>query len=138
MIRLRYAAVICIIILLAIVTFTVFSKESEISRCILFLSEYGWETENEPNDFSDVNIPYEFDNVYKNYNIIQNDAGLDLTPYRGMKGVRYTFLVKNYPYDVGENVYANVLCVDGNPVAGDIMTVSLRGFMHSLKYPEEN
>lgn len=138
MLRMKYAVLICAAVIVGAVTFTVFSKEGEISECVVFLNGFGWETDDKPSDSSDVFIPYEFDNVYKNYNIIQNDAGLDLTPYRGMKGVRYTFVVNNYPYDAGETVYANVICVDGKPVAGDIMTVSLRGFMHSLKYPEGN
>ena len=33
-------------------------------------------------------------------------------------------------------VRANVITVRGKPVAGDIMTVSIDGFMHSLLYPE--
>ena len=101
-------------------------------KCIVFLSGYGWETAHDVVDRADINIPYPFDDVYKNYNVIQLEAGLDLRPYAGMKGERLTFYVENYPEDVGEPVYADVIVVDGEPVAGDIMTVSLHGFMHSL------
>ena len=42
------------------------------------------------------------------------------------------YSVVNYPIDTGETVYANVICIDGKPVAGDVMTVGINGFMHSL------
>ncbi len=114
-------------------SYTVFSNESDSGKCVGFLSGYGWEVEAKPCGSSDVNIPAVFDEVYKSYNAMQLEAGLDLSPYAGSSGTRYTFLVKNYPVDAGENVYADVLCVNGEPVAGDIMTVSINGFMHSLK-----
>jgi len=77
-----------------------------------------------------------FDRVYENYNDIQLKAGLDLRPYMGMKGVRYTYIVENYPKDVGEEVRANVICINNEPVGGDIMTVSIRGFIHSLNFDD--
>lgn len=121
-----------VIIGMTIFTFTVFSQDSDIEKSRAFLSSYGWETEQIPDSSEKVNIPAEFDEIYKNYNIIQNDAGLDLEPYRGTSGTRYTFIVTNYPYDTGETVYADIICINGEPVAGDIMTVSINGFMHSL------
>ena len=60
---------------------------------------------------------------------------MDLTPYKGEKAIRYTYEVLNYPIKTDEMVRANVICVNEKPVAGDIMTVSIHGFMHSLKYP---
>lgn len=108
------------------------SSDPTADSCREFLSSYGWETEAAPTEAAEVYIPREFDNVYKNYNILQKEAGLDLLPYRGKRGVRYSFVVTNYPLDAGETVYADVLTVDGVPVAGDIMTVSIDGFMHSL------
>ncbi|MGN1116805.1 MAG: DUF4830 domain-containing protein [Candidatus Ornithomonoglobus sp.] len=101
-------------------------------KSIEFLDSYGWSVGEKPVEKAEVNIPQEFDEVYKSYNIIQKQAGLDLTKYKGMNGTRYTFIVTNYPADVGEPVRANVICIEGVPVAGDIMTVSINGFMHSL------
>ncbi len=112
--------------------FCVFADESDIDKSIGFLADYGWTVEEKPVEESEVNIPQVFDEVYKSYNIIQQQAGLDLTQYSGMSGIRYTFIVTNYPVDVGEPVRANVICIKGAPVAGDIMTVSINGFMHSL------
>ena len=117
----------------AAASYKVFSQDSDADKCVGFLLGYGWELVNEPRSSSDVNIPAVFDEVYKSYNTMQLEAGLDLTPYAGMSGTRYTFLITNYPVGAGENVYADIICVNGEPIAGDIMTVSVNGFMHSLK-----
>lgn len=129
-----YFTAIVIIIIIA-VSFVVFASDSDSSKSVDLLNDYGWVVDKKPVDRAEVIIPEPFDLVYKNYNEIQLEAGLDLTPYMGMSGRRYTYTVKNYPEDVGETVFANVICINGEPVAGDVMTVSLSGFMHSLKYP---
>ena len=81
-------------------------------------------------------LPDAPDDVYNQYNRIQLEAGLDLTPYYGSECVRYTYIVLNYPEQTDSEVRANVLCVDGKPVAGDIMTVASDGFMRSLVFPQ--
>ncbi len=124
------AAVVC-----AALMVTAHGDDAEIGKCRQFLESYGWEVSDKPTDEEKVFLPLQEDEVYKSYNTIQSRAGLDISPYYGRSGVRYTFEVKNYPADVGEPVYANVVCIDGAPVAGDIMTVSIHGFMHSLLYP---
>ena len=93
---------------------------------IEFLKSYGWEVNAMPIERVEINIPDPFDRVYDNYNLLQLDADLDLSPYKGKECVRYTYLVTNYPEDVGEEVRANVICCDGTPIGGDIMTVILR------------
>ena len=114
--------------------FVLFASGAEEQR--EFLRGYGWEVTIKAVEKADVIIPKPFDRVYENYNELQLKAGLDLRPYMGMRGVRYTYIVENYPRDVGEDVRANVICIDGKPVAGDIMTVSLQGFMHSLNFSD--
>ncbi len=104
---------------------------------VAFLEDYGWKVNKDCIDKENIKIPEKFDDVYAAYNDLQKQAGLDLSPYCGKKGVRYTYLVENYPEKTDEPVRANVICVDAKPVAGDIMTVSLGGFMHSLNYLRE-
>lgn len=131
--KVKYSCPVFVLGIIAVfVVFCVFGKASETNICRDFLKEYGWETEDEVKESREITIPAVFDQVYKNYNNIQIEAGLDLLPYCGKKGIRYTYVITNYPLDVGEPVYANVICIDGVPVAGDIMTVSMSGFMHSL------
>lgn len=112
--------------------YTVFGDESDEAKCRDFLASYGWAVSEKATDFAEITVPNTFDRVYGNYNELQKTSGLDISPYRGKTGKRYTFTVLNYPSDVGEPVYANVIIIDGVAIAGDIMTVSLSGFMHGV------
>lgn len=131
-----FAAVLIIIV--TTFAFVAFASSEADLRNREFLESYGWQTNGRAVEKADIIIPDPFDLVYKSYNEFQKEAGLDLEPYRGMRGVRYTYIVENYPRDVGEDVRANVICIDDEPVGGDIMTVSLSGFMHSLLYESAN
>lgn len=124
-----------IIIFIVTLAFVFFASGEEDEGNIEFLKSYGWEVGRYAVDEAEVIIPKPFDRVYENYNQLQLRAGLDLTPYQGMCGRRYTYIVKNYPHTTDE-VRANVIVIDGERVAGDIMTVSSTGFMHSLMYDD--
>ena len=121
-----------VIIIVTTLMFVLFASGETDTNNIVFLKGYGWEVRTKSVEKEDIIIPKPFDRVYENYNDIQLKAGLDLRPYMGMKGVRYTYIVENYQKDVGEEVRANVICINNEPVGGDIMTVSVRGFIHSL------
>lgn len=125
-----------VIIIVTTLIFVLFASGETDTNNIVFLKGYGWEVRTKSVEKEDIIIPKPFDRVYENYNDIQLKAGLDLRPYMGMKGVRYTYIVENYPKDVGEEVRANVICINNKPVGGDIMTVSIRGFIHSLNFDD--
>lgn len=125
-----------VIIIVTTLMFVLFASGETDTNNIVFLKGYGWEVRTKSVEKEDIVIPKPFDRVYENYNDIQLKAGLDLRPYMGMKGVRYTYIVENYPKDVGEEVRANVICINNEPVGGDIMTVSIRGFIHSLNFDD--
>ena len=125
-----------VIIIVTTLMFVLFASGETDTNNIVFLKGYGWEVRTKSVEKEDIIIPKPFDRVYENYNDIQLKAGLDLRPYMGMKGVRYTYIVENYPKDVGEEVRANVICINNAPVGGDIMTVSIRGFIHSLNFDD--
>ena len=125
-----------VIIIVTTLMFVLFAIGETDTNNIVFLKGYGWEVRTKAVEKEDIIIPKPFDRVYENYNDIQLKAGLDLRPYMGMKGVRYTYIVENYPKDVGEEVRANVICINNEPVGGDIMTVSIRGFIHSLNFDD--
>lgn len=121
---------VCISIVIIAYAFVAYSAEND---AIEFLSYYGWQVEEKPIESAPVIIPEEFDTIFEDYNVLQKEAGLDLKAYRGQKGTRYTYRVLNYPENI-ENVRSNVIVIDGKAVGGDISTVALDGFMHSLKY----
>lgn len=125
-----------VIIIVTTLMFVLFASGETDTNNIVFLKGYGWEVRTKSVEKEDIIIPKPFDRVYENYNDIQLKAGLDLRLYMGMKGVRYTYIVENYPKDVGEEVRANVICINNEPVGGDIMTVSIRGFIHSLNFDD--
>ena len=125
-----------VIIIVTTLMFVLFASGETDTNNIVFLKGYGWEVRTKSVEKEDIIIPKPFDRVYENYNDIQLKAGLDLRPYMGMKGVRDTYIVENYPKDVGEEVRANVICINNEPVGGDIMTVSIRGFIHSLNFDD--
>ena len=125
-----------VIIIVTTLMFVLFASGETDTNNIVFLKGYGWEVRTKAVEKEDIIIPKPFDRVYENYNDIQLKARLDLRPYMGMKGVRYTYIVENYPKDVGEEVRANVICINNEPVGGDIMTVSIRGFIHSLNFDD--
>ena len=110
-----------VIIIVTTLMFVLFASGETDTNNIVFLKGYGWEVRTKAVEKEDIIIPKPFDRVYENYNDIQLKAGLDLRPYMGMKGVRYTYIVENYPKDVGEEVRANVICINNEPVGGDIM-----------------
>lgn len=128
-----YFMCVSAIVIITIAIIYLSEKDSKIN--ISFLKSYGWEVSREALETEEIKIPETFDDVYNNYNRLQLQAGLDLRNYKGKKAVRYTYSVLNYPIATAENVRANLICVKGKPVAGDIMTVSLDGFMHSLNFP---
>ncbi len=76
-------------------------------------------------------VPYEFNDVYKNYNKIQQSQGFDLADYKGKKLFRYTFSVQNYPDS--DSVFAEVLIYRKQIVGADIYSTDLDGFIVPLK-----
>lgn len=131
------AVVIVATITLLCLIFTVYSDDTN-SRNIDFLKFYGWEVSRKPIEKAEIIIPEVFDDVYLNYNKLQEEAALDLTPYRGYSAIRYTYKLKNFPFKTDSEVFANVISVDSVPVAGDICTYALDGFMYSLNFNVQN
>lgn len=129
---LYYVITVAVIIIIGAVCMVFASDEDE--KNLEFLDRYGWSVEADCIEKESLKIPIVFDEVYNNYNALQKLSGLDLAPFKGRNAVRYTYIVKNFPQETNETVRANVLCVDGEPVGGDIMTVKIDGFMYSLSY----
>ena len=112
----------------------VFASDED-SKNIEFLGEYGWEVTGDCIEREVVEIPLIFDEVYNNYNSLQKLSGLDMSDYKGKRAIRSTYIVTNFPGRTEEKeIRANVLTVKGKPIAGDVMTVALDGFMYSLNY----
>lgn len=94
---------------------------------IAFFKQFGWEVKAEPLSTQDVTIPQKFDEVYVNYNNIQQEQGLDLTPYAGKTCKQWIYEVTNYPQQ--ESMRGTILVLNGQVIGGDLSTPALDGFM---------
>ena len=73
----------------------VITEVYDTSGILSFISTFGWEVDEEPDEVREVVIPVEFDEVYKNYNAIQIKQGYDLQKYSGERVKRWTYTIKN-------------------------------------------
>lgn len=111
-------------------------KASTHEERMAFLSQYGWELDEEPVEVQEVIIPSEFDDTYTAYNEIQKDQGFDLTVYAGMRAKRWTYIIKNYSgYENKDCIRVNVLVYNGLVIGGDVCSIELDGFMHGFQMP---
>lgn len=128
--------IITVVIIVALGTvFVVFADDTDHTNTE-FLNSFGWIVSNRAIEREKIRLPDGENAIYREYNRLQKEAGLDITPYYGMLAERHTYMVLNYPAPNMGEVRANVLCVNGRPIAGDIMTVRSDGFMHSLIFPQ--
>ena len=97
-----------------------------------FLSQFGWETEEAQIEENKVTVPDKFNKIFKGYNEIQKEQGLDLSKYRRKEIMRYTYKVTNYP-DADGTVYANLLVWRNTVIGGDICSAQKDGFVHGFE-----
>ncbi len=93
---------------------------------------YGWEADPGSELKEKVRIPESFSEVYMKYNELQKMCGFDLSNYRGETVWRYTYIVRNYPYELSEPLYINLYIHKDKLIGGDVMTRSVGGFMLPL------
>ena len=104
-----------------------------IEEILEFISSFGWEVSEEPDEIREIVIPVEFDDVYKDYNNIQLSQGYDLTQYAGQRAKNWTFIVRNYPgYEGEDHIKINLLICNGKVIGGDVCSIKLDGFMHGF------
>lgn len=102
---------------------------------LVFISQFGWEVEDEPDEICEIIIPQEFDDVYNTYNEIQLQQDCDLKDYAGKRVKRWTYIIKNYPgyTETDTCVRINLLIYDGMVIGGDVSSTELSGFMHTFR-----
>lgn len=109
-------------------------KASTASERLTFISQFGWEVDEDPVEVCEVIIPTEFDETYTQYNDIQLKQGFDLKTYSGMRVKRWTYSVKNYPGHENKNyIRINLLVYEGLVIGGDVCSIELDGFMHGFE-----
>lgn len=96
-----------------------------------FLSQFGYEIDQESVSVYKMDIPEEFNSVYEKYNEIQRAQGLNLKRYVNKSCTAYVFKVTNYEYD-GE-VFATLFIKNGRVIAGDVCSKDGDGFVHGFR-----
>lgn len=113
-----------------------FSAATDEER-LSFINQLGFSVNSEPVSVTEVIIPEQFDEVYEQYNTLQQEAGLDLAPYKGCTAKKWTYTVTNYPqYENSDVIRLNLLIYKGRIIGGDVCSVELDGFMTSLTNQE--
>lgn len=97
---------------------------------VAFLTGFGWQVEQEPTETREVMIPAQFNDVYQNYNAMQQAQGFDLAPYAGEVCTQYKYHVTNYPNET--EVYATLLVYGRLIIGGDLACAEVDGFMHGF------
>lgn len=94
-----------------------------------FLNQFDIEIDKATEQAVKIIIPSEFNQVYENYNALQQSQGLDLTDYKGKEAIRYTYYVTN---STSNDIKCNVIVCENKVIAGDLCTTALDGTMTSL------
>jgi len=110
---------------------TIESKLSSNEDRVALLESYGWKVNPEPRNEREVQIPKTFDETYQAYNAIQQEQGLDLTPYQGKRATLYTYELLEYPTGA-TGVTANLLIRRKHLIAADISAAEADGFVHGI------
>lgn len=115
-------------------------KASNEQERLAFLSQFGWEVDEDPVAVEEVIIPTEFNEVYEKYNQLQLSQNFDLTKYAGKTAKKWTYEIKNYPgYGADSGlIQANILVFEGVVIGGDVNSVEQDGFMQTFDFPQQN
>ncbi len=109
------------------------NSASDIEELLKFVSGFGWDINNEPDDVREIIIPSEFDDVYEKYNQLQLSQGYNLEPFAGQRVKKWCFTVNNYDgYEDTDYIKINILVRNGQVIGGDVCSVKLDGFMHGF------
>lgn len=109
-------------------------KASNNDDRVKFLAQFDWDVSPEPIEISNIKIPNTFNEVYRSYNSIQEEQGLNLAEHMGKTCQRFTYKILNYPKCSG-NVYADILILNNIVIGGDVCSEELGGFMRSFINP---
>lgn len=99
---------------------------------IEYLSALGFQVDPDSEQRQEILLPRQFDDVLQNYNELQQQQGFDLERFAGQSATLYSYTVTNWP-DPTATVIADLYCRAGRPIAGDVHSTALDGFMFGLK-----
>lgn len=96
-----------------------------------FLASNGWEVPDAEPTSREVTIPAQFDELYEQYNALQQTQGFDLQKLAGTTVTEYTYPVSNCPGH--PEAAAHLLVYEGRIVGGDLSSMEQDGFLLPVK-----
>lgn len=97
-----------------------------------FLTELGWECDQNNVEIKESLLPNTFDQIFTEYNDLQIQQGCDLSKYLGETITVYTIPITNYGTNKS-SVYATLIVHKNQIIGGDIHSAEINGFMHTLQ-----
>ncbi|MBE6810629.1 MAG: DUF4830 domain-containing protein [Ruminococcaceae bacterium] len=103
---------------------------------LVFIKDLGYTVINNEPVTKTVNIPEKFYDVYKNYNVLQQQANYDLSLYKGCEATIYTYNINPPAKYTGEWV-VNLIVYHNRIIGGDASSTEFGGNMLPLKKQSE-
>lgn len=106
---------------------------------VAFLSQFGWDIDVDPVEVKEIMIPYEFDDVYNEYNALQKRQSFDLEKYKGEIAKKWSYNINNFPGYENKKDYvrANLLIYNGNVIAADITVLGEKAKVYEIEFPKD-
>jgi hypothetical protein len=87
---------LCIFIIFAFLTFTVFNSLKNIYSINRFISKYGWNIDKKSVIIEETIIPKKFEGALLSYESMLKNAGFDINYFKGKTVKKYSFKLKNH------------------------------------------
>ncbi len=94
---------------------TIAVSKNDIDR---FADFFGLDLDSDTEKSQKITIPCTFNKLYKNYNLLQNTVGLNLTQYAGKECMMYSYEIMNKNSSPDSKL--RILVYDGHIIGGDI------------------
>ena len=93
-----------------------FTEAADTDAQVEFLSQFGIKVNTKTKQSDTITIPLNFDNIYNEYNELQQAAGLDLKPFRGEQVSRVVFKLQD------KEKYVTLLLFKAHVIGGHLST----------------
>ncbi len=99
---------------------------------VMFINSLGYKIDESFSETKEILIPENFNEVFSNYNEIQNEAGYNLENYKGCPAFLHKYKL------LDENKYINLIIYNGEVIGGDVSSPQINGEILPLKNKDEN
>ncbi len=108
--------------------------EPDFESISAYTESFGWQISEESLTFSQITIPYRFNDVYTQYNKVQKKQGFDLAKYKGKTVTLITATVTNFTD--GEPVYIELITDKTLLIGANLKSYGNNGFIKPLNINE--